>query len=173
VVALAAAAQDRRVAGLEAQRARVAGHVGPALVDDADHAEGHAHPLDAQAVRPLPLGDHRADRVRQLGDLLDAPRHRLDARGIEPQPVEHRATRSACLRRLHVAGVRREDLRLAGAQGRRRGGQRRVLLRRRGERERVRGLDGRAPDGRHQSCDVLHGHASTRSSRWIISSRPR
>jgi hypothetical protein len=71
-MALAAAAQDRRVARLEAQRARVAGHVRPALVDDADHAERHAHALDAQAVRPLPLGDHRADRVRQRRDLLDA-----------------------------------------------------------------------------------------------------
>ncbi len=40
--AFGAAAQDRRVAGLEAQPAGVGGHVGAALVDDADDAERHA-----------------------------------------------------------------------------------------------------------------------------------
>ena len=46
MMALRAAAQDRGVAGLEAQRAGVGGHVGAALVDDADHAERHAHALE-------------------------------------------------------------------------------------------------------------------------------
>ena len=43
--ALRAAAQDHGIAGLQAQRARVGGHIGSALVDDADHAERHAYAL--------------------------------------------------------------------------------------------------------------------------------
>ena len=96
--ALAAAAQDRRVAGLQAQRARVRGHVGPALVDDADDAERHAHALDAQAVRARPLRDDGADRIRQRGDVLDAARHGLDARLVEREPVEQARARR-CLAR--------------------------------------------------------------------------
>ena len=60
--AFAAAAQDGGVAGLEAERAGVAGHVGPALVDDADDAERHPHALDAQAVRSVHSARHGADR---------------------------------------------------------------------------------------------------------------
>ena len=45
VMALRAAAQDRRVAGLEAERAGVRRHVGAAFVDDADDADRHAHAL--------------------------------------------------------------------------------------------------------------------------------
>ena len=98
VVALAAAAQDRRVAGLEAQRAGVAGHVRPALVDDADDAERHAHALDPQAVRARPLRDHRADRIRQRRDLLDAR-----------APSPRRARRRAAAGRAPRARVRRRS----------------------------------------------------------------
>ena len=58
-----AAAQDHRIAGLEAERAGVGRHVRPALVDDADDAERRAHALDLQPVRPVPFGDHLADRI--------------------------------------------------------------------------------------------------------------
>ena len=63
-----AAAQDHRIAGLEAERAGVGRHVGPALVDDADDAERRAHALDMQAVRPIPFGNHLADRIGEVGD---------------------------------------------------------------------------------------------------------
>ena len=63
--ALGAAAQDRGVAGLEAQRAGVGGHVRAALVDDADDAERHAHALDGHAVRPRPAFGDLADRIGQ------------------------------------------------------------------------------------------------------------
>ena len=39
---VAAAAQDNRVAGLQAQGGNVQGYVGPGFVDDADHANGDA-----------------------------------------------------------------------------------------------------------------------------------
>ena len=73
--AVGAAAQDRGVAGLQAQRAGVGRHVRPALVDDADDAERRAHALDVQAVGAIPLGDDVADRIGQFGDGADAVRH--------------------------------------------------------------------------------------------------
>ena len=102
-MALAATAQDGRIAGLEAQRTGIARHVRPALVDDADDAERHAHALDPQPVRTHPVRHDRADGIRERRDLLDADGHRLDARSIETQPVEHRATETGSLRRIHVA----------------------------------------------------------------------
>ena len=66
--ALGAAAQDRRVAALQAQRGGVGRDVRPALVDDADDAERHAHARNrrarsAAAIRPrLGRPDRRALR---------------------------------------------------------------------------------------------------------------
>ena len=42
--------RSTRVAGLQAQRRGVGGHVGARLVDHRDHAERHAHALDRDAV---------------------------------------------------------------------------------------------------------------------------
>ncbi len=89
--ALGAAAQDRRIAGLEADAAGIRGHVRPRLVDDADDAERHAHALDGEAVRPRPFGQHGADGIGKGRDLLQPLGHRLDALVVELQPVEQRA----------------------------------------------------------------------------------
>ena len=43
--------------------AGVCGHVGPALVNDADDAERHPHPFDAHAVRPIPASSNGSDRI--------------------------------------------------------------------------------------------------------------
>ena len=105
--ALGAAAQDGGVAGLQAQRARIAGHVRPALVDDADDAERHAHARDVEAVGTRPLRDGGADGIGQRGDVLDAARHGLDALLIEREPIEHGAGQALGARRIHVPRVRR------------------------------------------------------------------
>ncbi len=65
-----AAAQDHSVAGLERQRARIGSDVGPALEDDADHAERRANALDVQPVRAVPFGDDRTDRIGKRGNIL-------------------------------------------------------------------------------------------------------
>ena len=43
-----AAAQDHGIAGLQAQRAGIGGHIGAAFEDHADDAERHAHALDGE-----------------------------------------------------------------------------------------------------------------------------
>ena len=89
-VAVRAAAQDRGIAGLEAQRAGVGGDVRPALVDDADDAERHAHALDGHAVRPRPALRHRADRIGERAHHVEPVRHRGDALVVEREAVEER-----------------------------------------------------------------------------------
>ena len=115
-----AAAQDRGVAGLEAERAGVGGDVRAALVDDADDAERRAHALDVEAVRAVPGGDDRADRIGQGGDLLDA---------LAPSPrcapasaSAGRRTRRCRLRCFMSATSRALAARIAGAASADRGG---------------------------------------------------
>ena len=64
-----AAAQDDRVAALDAQPGGVDGDVGPRFVDEEDDAERHADLVDLQAVGPTSAVEHAADRVGQGGDL--------------------------------------------------------------------------------------------------------
>ena len=106
-----AAAQDAGVAGFEAQPGGVGGHVRARLVDDADHAERHAHAADLDAARAAPtLGDH-ADRIGQLGDLLEPSGHLLDRLFAQCEPIDER--RVAALRPgvLDVGAVRFAQLR--------------------------------------------------------------
>ena len=184
MMALRAAAQDRGVAGLEAQRAGVGRHVGPALVDDADHAQRHAHALDSEAIGARPLGDHGADRIGQRGDLLEPLGHGLDALGVEHQPVEERCRPLGLAGGGQVARVGLDDGGGLGAQLARRRQQRRVLGLGRGERQRARRLARLAAERAHCLADVLqrlrrfrlvvrrHALLSTMSSRCTSSVRP-
>ena len=60
-----AAAQHHSVAALEAERAGVGGHIGPALVDHADDAERRRHALDHEAVGAGEGREHPPDRIGQ------------------------------------------------------------------------------------------------------------
>ena len=144
-LALGAAAQDRGVAGLEAERGGVGGHVGPALVDDADDAERHAHALDRHAVRPRPALGDLADRIGEVADHLDAVGHGGDALVVEREPVEEGGVGAVALGLGHVLGIGGEDLGLACADGLGDGGERLVLLRRRRQRQHARALRARCP----------------------------
>ena len=74
------------------------------LVDDADDAERHAHPLDAQAVRARPLGDH--GQPTGSGTAISRrPRHGVDPSFIEHEPVDEGAGETAPPGRLEVAGI--------------------------------------------------------------------
>ena len=103
------AAQNDGIAGFQAEGARIGRHVGAALVDDADDAERHAHALDPEAVRPLPLRHRGADRIGEPDDVFDAQCHRLDALLIETQAIEQRTAEFCRARRGHIPFVRCED----------------------------------------------------------------
>ena len=66
---LLAAAEDDRVAALDAQAGGVDRHVRPRLVDEEDHAERHADLEHLQPVRADAALAHLADRVGQRGHL--------------------------------------------------------------------------------------------------------
>ena len=87
VQAFRAAAQDHRVAGLQAEAGGVGADIRAALVDHADHADRRGDALDAQPVRPRPVGQHAAERIGQRGNVVEAVGHGLDARGGQHQPV--------------------------------------------------------------------------------------
>jgi hypothetical protein len=155
VPALGAAAQDCSVAGLEAQRSGIGRHVGATLEDDADDAQWHPHALDAQPVRPVPLGRDRADGIGERCDLNQTRAHRLDAPLIEPQTIEQRGAEVLGLRVLHVQAVGLQDRRMPLAQHLGGGLERDVLLSRARERQRARCGDCRPAQAMHQRIDVL------------------
>ena len=188
---LGTAAQDRRIARLEAQRARIRGDVGARLVDHADDAQRHAHAADGEAVRARPFVHAGADGVGQRRDRVQPLRHRLHARVVEGQPVEKRALDAALPRALHIGCVGVENRAGVAADRRRRRRQRRVLRfgllfrqrRRRGARRLAERAHLLAQQMRLDLAGQTHRSpppapaagpaASTRSSLWMISSRPR
>ena len=101
---------------------------GPVLVDDRDHAERHADPLDLETVRPLPPVEHLADRIGQPGDVAEPFGHRLDAGVGEPQTVERPGLHAGGGGVVEVERVRREDLAAAIEEQVGGGVERRVLL---------------------------------------------
>ena len=109
--ALRAAAQDRGIAGFEAERGGVGGHVRAALIDDADHAERHAHALDRHAVRARPALRHRADRIGKPAHDLEPRRHGLDALVVERSRSRNAALAPGGLRFGDVLGIGRKNSR--------------------------------------------------------------
>ena len=112
---LATAAQDARVAGLEAQRRGVGRDVRPRLVDHRDHAERDAHARDLEPVR---AGSRALDPADQLGCRR---RSRATARARPATRASSSRSRSsiaargrAALAGGEIARVRREDVRARG-----------------------------------------------------------
>ena len=150
-VRIRAAAQDRGVAGLQAQRAGIGGDVRTAFIDHADHADRRADPLDGHAVRTLPFGHDLADRILELCDHLKPLGHRGDAAVVEGEAVEERAGDAGGLGLGHVAFVGGENVRRGGADRFRHRMKRLVLLRARSKRQRARRLAGTQADVLHQA----------------------
>ena len=154
--ALGAAAQDRGIAGLEAERAGIGRHVRAALVDDADDAERHAHALDRQAVRPRPAlrSLRRPDRRARRRPRGRPPSRRCACRRARAGRGRRRSRRAPCASAMSSALAARM-LVLAGADRVRHRGQRFVFLRRGRERQGPRGRPRPPPDLGHD--DVGHG----------------
>ena len=113
---LGAAAQDDRVAGLEAEGGGVDGHVRPGLVDHADHAERDPHATDGDTARPAAHLVDLAHRVVQGGDLAQAADHIGDALRADLQPVAHGRGDAARVRRSQVPLVLGEQVVLTRQQ---------------------------------------------------------
>jgi hypothetical protein len=146
---LRAATQDRRVAGLEAERGGIRGDVRPRLVDDADDAQRHAHVPDLDTGRSvLELAD-LAHGVGERGDFGDAVGHCLDRRGDQRQAVDECRIVPGGFGGGDVGRIRGRELRGVAPGGRRHREKRLVL------RPRVRARD-LARRGARGGADVVH-----------------
>ena len=128
---VARAAQDDRVARLQAQRRAVDRHVRPRLVDHGDDAERHPQLAHLEAAAKHAAVDLLADRIGQRRDRVDARGHRLDPLRRERQPVAKRLGQPLCALVRQVRSVRGEHVVRALAQQCGEARQRRVLRRRR------------------------------------------
>ena len=126
---LGAAAQNGRVARLDAKRRGIHRHVRTRLIDDADHAQRHTHLADLDAGRAeLHVAD-LADGVRQRGDLLQASGHGIDGAVGEREAVDEGSILAVSAGALDVAGVDLFELGSIATDGGCNMQQRAVLLR--------------------------------------------
>ena len=187
VPALRAAAQDRRVPRHQAKRAGIGGHVGPRFVDDTDDADRHRHPVDAKPVGPLPLAQKAAERVVRAATCSTPaaiPSTRPGSRARRSSSAPLRPDASAAVMSLAFAfRIAASSLRIAVAAASERTPPRLGRACREHPRRRAR----LGAERGHLGGNVLfrpaaprlgyaHGpcsSSSTRSSRWIISARPR
>ena len=128
---LLAAAQDAGVAGFEAERGALDGHVGARFVNDGDDADGHADFADVEAVRARDVLEFLADGVGQRGDLADAFREGAQARGREGEAVEHGRGQAGRRGGGNIARVGGEERGRAFIEQRRQARERGVFARRR------------------------------------------
>ena len=152
--ALRAAAQDRGVTGLEAERAGVGRHRRPAFEDDADHAERHGDALDDEAVGPLEAGQHPVDGIGQRRDRLEARGDTRNASSIEREPIDEGRWRAPRRRLGDVAAVGGEDLVAARAHAGSRVSQRGGAIGVGGGGKRAGGVPRGASQGGHHGVDV-------------------
>jgi hypothetical protein len=112
-----AAAQQHRVASLEAEPGGVGRDVGARLVDHADDAERDAHLAHLNAAGPLSGGAHLAHGVGKRGHVAQCVGHFLDALGGKEEAVEEGVGEAVLSRGGHVALVGRQDVVLGRLQG--------------------------------------------------------
>ena len=120
-------AQQHGVTGLECQTESINRDVGPALVDDSDHAERDSLLAQLQPVGQGISAQHLPNRIGQPRDLTQTGRDSFHALGIQRQPVQHRGHCAGCAGSLEVFGVGRQYLPDVGHDRRRRGLQGLVL----------------------------------------------
>jgi hypothetical protein len=84
------AAQQHRVAGLQAERRRVDRDVRPRLVDDGDDTERDADLAHVEPVgEPVAL-DHLTHRIREGDDRAHTRGHRRDTARVEREAIHQR-----------------------------------------------------------------------------------
>ena len=114
---LLAAAEDRRVAALEAETRGVGRHVGARFVDDDDDADGDGEFPQYQSVGADPFVEQFAGRIGQGGHFTESAGHGGDAFVVQVQAIEHRGAETGLRAVLHVDGVGSLDGRTARFDG--------------------------------------------------------
>ena len=109
VIGQRAAAQNAGVAGADADARGVGRHVGARLVDHSDQAQRHAHTGQVHAACKHAVVEHAADGIGQLGELLQAGGHALDALGRQPQAIEQSGRGARIARSGHIELVGSDD----------------------------------------------------------------
>ena len=104
------AAQNSRVAGLQAQRGDIDGHVRPRFINHADHSQRHATTFDTQAAIQQTAVNHLADRIRQATHLTHVIGDAAQARRRQRQAIEHRVAQTVGTGVAEVFGVGAQDL---------------------------------------------------------------
>ena len=88
VKALAAAAQNNRIARLDAQNGGVDGHVGARLVNHGNHAQRHAHAAHKNTIGALPLALCGPHGIGQIGNVTAGGAHFIHNSGRERKAVK-------------------------------------------------------------------------------------
>jgi hypothetical protein len=159
-LAFRASAQDCGIAGLEAKRRRVSGHVGTALVNEANHAERHAHTFDDHAIGPRPALCDCTDGIGQGAHHVETCDHGSDAGLIERETVRESRARAGCPGLGQIQGIGREDVIVLRAQRLRHGGERRVFVLPSRKRQRARCVPCTAAQLAHGLCQFASGFDS-------------
>ena len=164
----ARAAQDARVAALEAQPRDVDGDVRARLVDDEQHAQRHAHLLDVEPVRQAPAADDVAHGVLQRGDRAHGRAELEHAPGVQREAID--AARPTARRHARRRRPRRSPRRSPRARARARARSPRAPRPwRRGRASPARALR------RVHGCSEIQSSLPswrTRLSRWMASGTP-
>ena len=152
--AVGAAAQNRGIAGFQAQGPGIGSNVRPALVDNADDAERHPHPFNGHAVRPGPGFGHHPDRVLERAHCVNGFGNRLYPLSVERQPVEEGTGNAgpACLGDIISIGGQNAGFLPADGVGHEFQGA--VFLGAGGERQGARGRPGPSADLAHGGGDI-------------------
>ena len=137
VQCLAAAAQNHRVAGLQAQHRRIHRDIRARFIDDADHPERHPHARDFEPARALTRAADPPDRIGQPGDLLAALDHLRDALRIQCQAVIQGAAEIGLFCGGQIQGIGLQNFRFPARDLRRDAAQGAVFLRTRHPPERA------------------------------------
>ena len=103
----AAAAQDAGVAAFDRQAGGLDGHVRPALVNHAEHADGHAHLPHANAAGLLAQRNDVTDHVWHGSQLLAAFGAGFQDGGCQLQAIDHRLGQAGFARARQIALVGR------------------------------------------------------------------
>ena len=109
VIGQRAAAQNAGVAGADADARGVGRHVGARLVNHGDQAQRHAHAGEVHATCEHTVIEHTADRIGQIGELLQAGSHALDALRSQQQAVKQAGRGPRVARGGHIELVGGDD----------------------------------------------------------------